>query len=69
MTTKVFIEEHLDKYLKSLVKGQLLIPGVIIGQVIGNNYHIVHLSAMTTWNEDIQNNKMMFWPTKLFLIF
>lgn len=33
MTTKVFIEEHLDKYLKSLVDGQLFIPGVIIGQV------------------------------------
>ncbi|CAH1738650.1 unnamed protein product [Aphis gossypii] len=58
MTTKVFIEEHLDKYLKSLVKGQLFIPGVIIGQVIGNNYHIVHLSAMTVWNDDIENNKI-----------
>ncbi|KAL5244483.1 hypothetical protein ACI65C_011893 [Semiaphis heraclei] len=58
MTTKVFIEDHLDKYLKSLVKGQLFIPGVIIGQVIGNNYHVVHLSAMTVWNEDIQNNKI-----------
>jgi len=58
MTTKVFIEEHLDKYLKSLVKGKLFIPGVIIGQVIGNNYHIVHLSAMTVWNDDIQNNKI-----------
>ncbi|XP_022176139.1 protein odr-4 homolog [Myzus persicae] len=58
MTTKVFIEEHLDKYLKSLVKGQSFIPGVIIGQVIGNNYHVVHLSAMTIWNEDIQNNKI-----------
>lgn len=33
MPNKVLIEEHLDNYLKSLVKGQSYVPGVIIGQV------------------------------------
>lgn len=33
MPAQVLIEEHLNNYLKSLVKGQLYIPGVIIGQV------------------------------------
>lgn len=32
MPGKVFIEKHLDHYLKSLVNGKLYIPGVIIGQ-------------------------------------
>lgn len=33
MSNKVLIEKHLDNYLKSLIKGRLYIPGVIIGQV------------------------------------
>lgn len=33
MSSQVFIEEHLDHYLKSLINGQSYIPGVIIGQV------------------------------------
>lgn len=33
MPGKVFIEEHLEQYLKSLAQKQLFIPGIIIGQV------------------------------------
>lgn len=33
MPSKVFIEEHLNDYLKSLVRGKSYIPGVIMGQV------------------------------------
>lgn len=33
MPGKVFIEEHLEQYLKNLAKKQLFVPGVIIGQV------------------------------------
>lgn len=34
MPGKVFIEEHLEHYLKSFAKEKLYVPGVIIGQVI-----------------------------------
>ncbi|XP_025414143.1 protein odr-4 homolog isoform X3 [Sipha flava] len=65
MSNKVSIEKHLDSYLKSLIKGQLYIPGVIIGQVIGENYYIVHLSAVTVspWNNDDGKNEVLAFKT------
>lgn len=42
MSSQVFIENHLDNYLKDLVKDnkQVYIPGVIIGQV-GQTLHLI----------------------------
>ncbi|VVC39630.1 Hypothetical protein CINCED_3A023731 [Cinara cedri] len=51
MPNKVFIEEHLKHCLENLSTKESYIPGVIVGQVIGENYYVVHLSAINIQNE------------------
>lgn len=51
MPNKVFIEDHLEHYLKSLAKGQLYIPGVIIGQVSHLLYTKLFLDFIVTVNK------------------
>ncbi|XP_050542318.1 uncharacterized protein LOC126906088 isoform X2 [Daktulosphaira vitifoliae] len=56
MPGKVYIENHLEDYLKTLTEEKAYIPGLIIGQVIGDTYHVVHLTTITTWNENKKKN-------------
>ncbi|XP_050432294.1 protein odr-4 homolog [Adelges cooleyi] len=52
MPGKVFFEKHLEGDLKNLVEDNVYIPGLIIGQVINDDYHVVHLMAITTWDDN-----------------